>query len=99
MKRFLIIAISGLALTGCLHDFREDEKAQQHAVYKDKPIGAGDPRAISCYRPLESISRLRGLECRPNAEWAQIAVSDKRNSSTDIGNRAGGAAVVVTQGR
>ena len=95
MKRFLIIAISSLALTGCLHDFREDEKAQQHAVFKDKPIGQGDPAAISCYRPLSSTSRFSELECRRNSEWAQIAVDDKRNGPLDIGNRVGGAPVVV----
>src|SRR3954463_14823521 len=49
MKRFLIIAISSLALTACLHDFRKDASEQQHQIYKDKPIGQGDPLTISCY--------------------------------------------------
>jgi len=95
MKRLLIIAISGLALTGCLKDFRKDPP-EQHQVYKDKPIGHGDPAAISCYRPLSSTSRFSELECRKNSVWAQIAADDKRNGPLDIGNRAGGAPVVVT---
>ena len=99
MKRLLIIAISGLALTGCLKDFRKDA-TEQHEVYKDKPDGHGEPTAISCYRPPSSTSRFSDLECRRNLEWAQIAVRDNRNAGAlDIGNKAGGAAVNVVPGR
>jgi hypothetical protein len=94
MKRLLIIAISGLALTGCLKDFRKDAPEQQE-IYKDKPNGHGDPAAISCYRPPSSLSRITSLECRKNSEWAKIAADDKRNGPLDIGNRAGGAPVNV----
>jgi len=95
MKRLLIIAISGLALTGCLKDFRDDPPEQQHQVFKDKPIGQGDPHDVSCYRPPLSYSHFSELECRYNAEWAQIAASDKRNGPLDIGNRAAGAPVNI----
>ena len=99
MKRFLIVAISGFALTGCLHDFRKDVQ-EQHTVYKDKPTGQGEPKAISCYRPLSSTSRFSELECRRNSEWAAIAVDDNHNGGPlDIGNRAGGAPVSVITGR
>ena len=94
MKRLLIIAISSLALTACLHDFRKDA-TEQHQVYKDKPVGHGDPAAISCYRPVSSTGRFSELECRRNSEWAQIAAFDHRGGPLDIGNRAGGAAVNV----
>jgi hypothetical protein len=94
MKQLLIIAISGLALTGCLKDFRKDA-TEQHEVYKDKPNGRGDPTATSCYRPPSSTSRFSELECRHNSEWAQIIASDNRNGPVDIGNRAGGAPVNV----
>jgi hypothetical protein len=99
MKRFLIVAISSLALTGCLKDFRNDPK-EQHVVYKDKPNGRGEATAISCYRPPTSTNRFSELECRRNSEWAEIAVRDNRNAGPlDIGNRAGGAAVSVIPGR
>jgi hypothetical protein len=99
MKRLLIVAISGLALTGCLKDFRNDPQ-EKHVVYKDKPVGQGDPSAISCYRPGSSTGRFSELECRRNSEWAIIAVEDnKRAGPTDIGNRANGAPVNVITGR
>lgn len=98
MKRLLIIAISCLALTGCLKDFRNDPQ-EQHQVFKDKPIGKGDPAATSCYRPPSSNSRFSELECRRNSEWAQIAAEDKHAGPLDIGNRAGGSAVNVITGR
>jgi hypothetical protein len=94
MKRLLIVAISSLALTGCLKDFREDAP-EQRQVYKDRPTGQGDPHAISCYRPSLSYSHSSGLECRYNTDWAQIAARDKRNGPLDIGNQAGGATVNV----
>ena len=83
MKQLLIIAISGLALTGCLHDFRND-RAEQHPILKDKPNGVGEPTAISCYRPAMSVTRISQPECRPNSEWAQIHVADHRAGQTDI---------------
>ena len=95
MKRLLIIAISGLALTACIKDFREAAPEQQHQVFKDKPIGQGDPVAISCYRPVSSTSRFSELECRRNSEWAKIAAEDYRGGTLDLGNRAGGATVNV----
>jgi len=68
---------------------------QQHQIFKDKPSGLGDPDAISCYRPVSSFSRVRTLDCRSNAEWGQLAASDHRGGTLDLGNRAGGAAVNV----
>ena len=94
MKQLLIIAISGLVLTACIKDFREDAP-EQRQIYKDKPIGQGDPVAISCYRPPSSTSRFSELECRRNSEWAKIAADDYRGGTLDLGNRAGGAAVNV----
>ena len=93
MKRLLMIAMSGLALTAC-KDFRQDAP-EQHAIFKDKPNGQGDPAAISCYRPPSSLSRVSRLECRKNSEWAQIAADDKRGGAVDLGNRTGGAPVDV----
>ena len=98
MKRLLIIAMSGLALTGCLKDFRKDAQ-EQHQVYKDKPIGRGDPSAISCYRPSSSVGRFSELECRHNSEWAKIAADEKHAGPLDIGNKANGAPVDVINGR
>jgi hypothetical protein len=94
MKRLLIIAISGLALTGCLKDFRNDPKMEAQ-IYKDQPNGLGDPHAVSCYRPPLSYSHFSELECRYNTEWAKIAARDKRNGPLDIGNQAAGAPVNV----
>ena len=68
---------------------------EQRQIFKDKPNGQGDPHTVSCYRPVSSFSRINTLDCKSNAEWAQISVSDKRNGPLDIGNRAGGAPVNV----
>jgi hypothetical protein len=96
MKRFLVIAISSLALTACLHDFRRDAAEQQRQIFKDKPNGQGVPTAISCYPSPSSVSRVKELDCRRNSEWASIAAEDRRGGALDIGNRAGGAPVSVT---
>ena len=68
---------------------------QPHTISMNKPNGQGDPAAISCYRPPSSTSRVSRLDCRPNSQWAQIYASDNRGGALDLGNRAGGAAVVV----
>ena len=64
-------------------------------MYTDKPIGAGDPNATSCYPLPSSMSRVKKMDCRPNSEWAQISASNNRNGPLDIGNKAGGAPVNV----
>jgi hypothetical protein len=84
MKRLLIIAISGLALTGCLKDFRQDAP-EQRQVYKDKPTGVGDPSAISCYRPPMSMTQISQQDCRPNSEWARLHAADNHGGQNDIG--------------
>ena len=57
---------------------------EQPPIYKDKPIGVGDPNAISCYRPLMSMSRISRPECRHNSEWAKIHAADNRGGQTDL---------------
>ena len=92
MSRILTCTLSALMLSASA---LAQTAPEQHQIYKDKPNGQGDPHAISCYRPVSSFSRINTLDCKSNAEWAQISVSDKRNGPLDIGNRAGGAPVNV----
>ena len=94
MKRLLIIAISCLALTACLKEFRKDTP-EQRQISANKPNGRGDPSAISCYRPPSSTNRFSELECRRNSEWAQIAVDDNHAVPTNIADRAEGVPVNV----
>ncbi len=67
----------------------------ERKMYDVRPIGDGDPAGISCYPEPSSFSRVKKIICKSNAEWASINDAVKRNSSTDIGNRAGGAPVSV----
>lgn len=94
MKRLLIIAISCLALTACLKDFRNDAP-EQHIVYKDRPTGQGDPIATSCYRPSLSFSHVSNLDCRRNSEWARIQAADNHSGQNDIGGPMSAAQVGV----
>ena len=56
---------------------------EQHKVYTQKPIGDGDPSAISCYQAATSFSRVKKMDCRPNSEWAQIFADDNRGRLID----------------
>lgn len=62
---------------------------EQPKMYTERPVGDGDPGAISCYPSPSSISRIRKLDCRRNSEWARIYADDKR--ATEI--RGAGKAV------
>lgn len=92
MNRILTLTLCALMLSA---PALAQTASEQRQIYKDKPIGQGDPHAISCYRPVSSFSRVRSLDCRSNAEWAQMSADDHRNGALDLGNRAGGAAVDV----
>ncbi len=62
----------------------------QPKIYGEKPIGSGDPSAISCYPSPSSISRVKKLECKPNSEWARMSAADKGTDRVDTGKEAGG---------
>jgi len=64
--------------------------SEQPKIYKDKPIGEGDPNATSCYPSPSSISRVKKMDCRPNSEWARISGADKGIDRIDTGKEAGG---------
>src|SRR5215469_15520467 len=65
------------------------QTAPEPTMYKDKPTGAGDPSAVSCYRPSESMSRISRPDCRPNSEWARVHAADKHADQTDILGQTG----------
>jgi hypothetical protein len=96
MNRILAFTLSALMLSA---PALAQTASEQRQIYKDKPNGQGDPHGISCYRPPSSFSRVTKLECRYNAEWAQITATDNHSGPVDIGNRAGGAPVNVINGR
>ena len=56
---------------------------EQRKVYTMKPIGDGDPSAISCYQSPTSYSRVKKMDCKPNSEWAQIFADDNRGRLID----------------
>ena len=92
MNRIITITLAALMLSG---PALAQTAPAQRTISMNKPNGQGDPAAISCYRPPSSFSRVSRLDCRPNSEWAQIFAQDNRGGSLDIGNKAGGAPVVV----
>lgn len=92
MNRILTFTLSALMLSA---PALAQTAPEQRQIYKDQPNGQGDPHAISCYRPPSSLSRVSRLECRYNAEWAQISARDNHNGALDLGNRAGGAPVNI----
>ena len=82
MNRILTLTLSALMLSA---PALAQTAPEQPTMYKDKPSGAGDPSAISCYRPDQTMSRISRPDCRPNSEWARIHAVDNRGSQTDIG--------------
>lgn len=92
MNRVLTFTLSALMLSA---PALAQTAPPERKMYDVRPIGEGDPSGISCYPEPSSFSRVKKMDCRSNAEWASIDAAVKRNSSTDIGNRAGGAPVNV----
>ena len=92
MNRILTFTLSALMLSA---PALAQTAPVERKMYDVRPIGEGDPAGISCYPEPSSFSRVRKMDCRSNAEWASIDAAVKRNSATDIGNRAGGAPVNV----
>jgi len=56
---------------------------EQRKMYLEKPIGDGEPSAISCYPSPSSMSRVKKMDCRRNLEWAQIHADDNRGRLID----------------
>lgn len=100
MNRILIFTISALMLSA---PALAQTAPEQPKIYKDRPTGAGDPNAISCYRPDSSMSRVSRQECKRNSEWAAIHAANNRGGVTDAlggigGNAAGGGNAGGTAG-
>ena len=90
MNRILTFTICALMLSAPALA----QTAPERKMYDVRPIGDGDPAGISCYPSPSSLSRIRKLECRSNAEWASLNAAIK-GGGTDIGNKAGGATVNI----
>jgi hypothetical protein len=58
---------------------------EQRKIYEGKPIGTGDPSAVSCYSSAPSTSRVKKLDCRPNSEWASMYAAEKHAPVNDTG--------------
>ena len=80
MRRILTVTFSALMLSA---PALAQTAPEQRKVYTEKPNGAGDPSAISCYQAPTSFSRVKKMDCRPNAEWAQIFADDNRGRLID----------------
>jgi hypothetical protein len=61
---------------------------EQPKMYTEKPIGAGDPSAISCYSSPSSVSLVRKMDCKRNSEWASIYAAENRATRIDTGKAA-----------
>ena len=71
MSRILTIALSALTLTAPALAHSAPEAAK---IYAGRPVGDGDPNAISCYPAERTVSRVMPLVCKTNAEWARIQI-------------------------
>jgi hypothetical protein len=85
MNRILTFTLSVLMLSA---PALAQTAPEQHNIYTEKPIGDGDPSAISCYPSPSSLSNIRKLECRPNSEWASISAAEKHATRIDTGKMA-----------
>jgi hypothetical protein len=87
MNRILSVTLCALMLSA---PALAQTAPEQRKIYTEKPTGDGDPGAISCYPAPSSISRVRRLECRPNAEWASMYAAENHATRIDTGKAAGG---------
>ena len=87
MSRILIFTLSAVMLSA---PALAQTAPQQRKIYSEKPVGDGDPSAISCYPSPSSISNIKKLECKPNSEWASIYAAEKRTTGIDTGKMAVG---------
>jgi hypothetical protein len=85
MNRILTFILSALMLSA---PALAQTAPEQRKIYTEKPIGDGDPSAISCYPSPSSISLVRKLECKPNSEWASINAAEKGATRIDTGKAA-----------
>jgi hypothetical protein len=86
MNRILTFTLSTLLLSAPALAQTAPEKPK---IYTDKPIGEGDPSAISCYQLPSSYSRVKKMDCKPNSEWAQIFADDNRGRLIDTAKAPG----------
>jgi hypothetical protein len=87
MNRILTFTLSALMLSAPV---LAQTAPEQRKMYTEKPIGDGDPSAISCYPSPSSISLIRKLECRPNSKWASIYAAENHATRIETGKMAVG---------
>jgi hypothetical protein len=69
MSRILIAALFVLTLSA---PALADTVPVGATVLPHKPMGAGKPDAISCYREVPIGSHIRDMRCERNSEWARM---------------------------
>jgi hypothetical protein len=92
MNRILTFTLSALMLSA---PALAQTAPEQRKMYLEKPIGDGDPSAISCYPSPSSISRVRKLDCKSNSEWASIYAAEKSATRIDTGRIAPAPMTIV----
>jgi hypothetical protein len=92
MSRILTFTLSALMLSA---PALAQTAPEQRKMYADKPIGVGDPGAISCYPSPSSISRVKKMDCRHNSEWASLNAAEKSATIIDTGKMAPAPMVIV----
>jgi len=92
MNRILAFTLCALMLSA---PASAQTAPEQPKIYSEKPIGDGDPSAISCYPSPSSMSRVKKLECKRNSEWARISGADKGTDRIDTGNAAAAPVSII----
>ena len=85
MNRILTFTLSALMLSA---PALAQTAPEQRKMYTEKPIGDGEPSAISCYPSPSSTSNIRKLECKANSEWASSNAAEKGATRMDTGKIA-----------
>jgi hypothetical protein len=80
MKLLLTIALSVLTIS--VPAFAQT--AVEAPVYATRPVGDGDPNAISCYVETSGIWRIHAKQCKTNAEWARIRIANRNQFRGDF---------------
>ena len=87
MSRILTFTLSALMLSA---PALAQTAPEQRKIYTEKPVGDGDPGAISCYPSPSSISLIKKLECKRNSEWASIYAAENHATRIETGKMAVG---------
>lgn len=76
MSHILTIALCALSISVSAFAHSAPREAK---VNSTRPVGDGNPSAISCYLKDGTFSKIATKVCKTNAEWARIQMGINEN--------------------